>query len=72
MSTDLPTPEETLEELADRATATIDRNASVAFDRALDEMTDFHRFLLALSAPGPTSGSAFSLAEVGRSHGACH
>lgn len=65
MSADLPTPEETLEELADRATATIDRNASVAFDRALDEMTDFHRFLLALSAPGPTSGSAFSLAEVG-------
>jgi len=63
MKTDLPTPQDMLEELADRATATIERNATVAFDRALEEMTDYHRFLLALSAPGP--GSDFSLAEVG-------
>ncbi|WP_242165229.1 hypothetical protein [Lysobacter sp. M15] len=65
MKTDLPTPEDMLEELADRAAATIDRNAAVAFDRALEEMTDYHRFLLALNAPDAKSGSAFSLAEVG-------
>lgn len=64
MKTDLPTPEDMLEELADRAAATIDRNAAVAFDRALEEMTDYHRFLLALNAPDAESG-AFSLAEVG-------
>lgn len=65
METDLPTPEDMLEELADRVAATIDRNATVAFDRALEEMTDYHSFLLALTAPDATSGATYSLAEVG-------
>ena len=50
MPTDLPSPEEIMEELADRAIAQIDRRAPVAFTGALGEMLRYHAFLLAMHA----------------------
>ena len=64
MKTDLPAPEDILEELADKTAAQIDRLAPVAFDRSLEEMTNYHRFLLALSASQTPDGTVFSYAEV--------
>lgn len=61
---DLPTPEQILEELADKTAAQMDRRATVAFDGALREMTRYHRFLLALNASRTPDGAAFSFAEV--------
>ena len=61
---DLPTPEQILEELADKTAAHMDRKAVVAFDGALAEMTRYHRFLLALNASQAPDGAAFSFAEV--------
>lgn len=61
---DLPTPEQILEELADKTAAQMDRRAIVAFDGALREMTRYHRFLLALNASQTPDGAAFSFAEV--------
>ncbi|SNT76808.1 hypothetical protein [Paracoccus seriniphilus] len=61
---DLPTPEQILEELADKTAAHMDRKAVVAFDGALAEMTRYHRFLLALNASQARDGTVFSFAEV--------
>lgn len=61
---DLPTPEQILEELADKTAAHMDRRANVAFDGALQEMTRYHRFLLALNATRTPDGASFSFAEV--------
>lgn len=61
---DLPTPEQILEELADKTAAHMDRRANVAFDGALREMTRYHRFLLALNASRTPDGASFSFAEV--------
>jgi hypothetical protein len=61
---DLPTPEQILEELADKTAAHMDRRATVAFDGALREMTRYHRFLLALNASQTPDGATFSFAEV--------
>src|SRR3712207_1494193 len=62
MNRDLPTPAQILEELADRVAAQIDRQAPLAFDEALDEMTRYHRFLLSLNASRTPEGAAFSYA----------
>jgi len=64
MRDDLPTPEQIMEELADRAIAQIDRRAPVAFEGALDELVRYHRFLLGLHATETEEGRPFSYAEV--------
>ena len=64
MKSDSPTPEEILEELADKTVAHIDRLAPVAFDRSFDELTRYHRFLLALSASQTPEGSVVNYAEA--------
>jgi hypothetical protein len=61
---DLPTREQILEELADKAAAQIERLAPVAFDAAWSEMTRYHRFLLALNASRTPDGAPFNYAEV--------
>lgn len=64
MRHDLPTPDQIMEELADRAIAQIDRRAPVAFGGALDELVRYHRFLLGLHATETEDGKPFSYAEV--------
>lgn len=64
MKDDLPTPEQIMEELADRAIAQIDRRAPVAFEGALDELVRYHRFLLGLHATEIEEGRPSSYAEV--------
>jgi hypothetical protein len=66
MSHDLPSPEQILEELGDKAAAQIDQLAPVAFDAALNEMTRYHRFLLGAYASVLPNGTPFNYAEVGR------
>ncbi|MBB4440782.1 MULTISPECIES: hypothetical protein [Rhizobium] len=61
---DLPRPDQIIEELADKVRAQIDRDAPVAFDSALSEMTQYHRFLLGLSASQTTDGQPLNLAEI--------
>jgi hypothetical protein len=62
---DLPTPEQILEELADKAVTQIDKLASVAFDAALNEMVRYHRFLLSIYAAETPDGVSFNYAEIG-------
>ncbi|WP_157016636.1 hypothetical protein [Mesorhizobium xinjiangense] len=64
MKHDLPTPDQIMEELADKAAVQIDRLAPVAFDAALDELIRYHQFLLSLNATSTPDGAAFSYAEV--------
>ncbi len=64
MTDDLPSPDQILEELADKVALQIDRLAPVAFDGALREMKRYHRFLLALNASRTPDGTPFSYAEV--------
>ncbi|MCM2497916.1 hypothetical protein, partial [Neorhizobium galegae] len=61
---DLPSPEQIIEELADKVRVEIDRDAPVAFDSALREMTQYHRFLLGLGASQTTDGQLLNLAEI--------
>ena len=69
MRLELPTPDDILEELADKAVLQIDKLAPVAFDAAFKELISYHRFLLTanvskttdgkppvMSAPLPTTG----------------
>lgn len=64
MTRELPTPEQILEELADKAAVHIDRIAPVAFDAAFDELTRYHRFLLSVHASRSTEGLPFNYAAV--------
>lgn len=64
MTEDLPTPEEIIEELAERVAARIERRAPVAFDAALGELIRYHRLLIGLHAATDGTGAAFSYAEV--------
>ena len=64
MRNEFPSPEEILEELADKVAAQIERLAPVAFDNAYREMTRYHRFLLALGASRDPNGAAFNFAEI--------
>ncbi|MFC0683914.1 hypothetical protein [Novosphingobium clariflavum] len=64
MTEELPTPEEILEELAERVAARIGKRAPVAFDGALGEMVRYHRLLIGLHAAIDGTGAAFSYAEV--------
>lgn len=64
MKSELPSPEQILEELADKVSAQIERLAPVAFDGAFREMTSYHRFLLALGASRDQNAIAFNFAEI--------
>lgn len=64
MTEELPTPEEILEELAERVAARIEKRAPVAFDGALGEMVRYHLLLIGLHAAIDAKGAAFSYAEV--------
>ena len=64
MGNDLPTPEDMLEDLADKTATQIERLAPAAFDRAYNEMVTYHRFLLTLNATTAPDGSATSFAEI--------
>jgi hypothetical protein len=64
MKDDLPTPDQIMEELADRAIAQVDRRAPVAFEGALDELVRYHRFLIGLYATQTEDGQPFNYAEV--------
>lgn len=64
MNRELPTPEEILEELADKAAAQIDKLAPVAFDAAFDEMTRYHRYLLSVNAARTQEGDLINYAAV--------
>ena len=64
MTRELPTPDQILEELADKAAAHIDRIAPVAFDAAFDELIRYHRFLLSVHASRSTEGLPFNYAAV--------
>ncbi|MDM9645793.1 hypothetical protein [Rhizobium sp. S163] len=61
---ELPTPDQILEELADKAAAAIERLAPVAFDAAWDEMVRYHRFLLAINATHGPDGRTFNYSEI--------
>lgn len=64
MKPELPTPDDILEELADKAALQIDKLAPVAFDAAFKELTRYHRFLLIANASTSTDGKPFSYASV--------
>ncbi|MGE5510395.1 MAG: hypothetical protein ACM31O_03975 [Bacteroidota bacterium] len=64
MSRELPTPDQILEELADKAAVHIDRIAPVAFDAAFEELTRYHRFLLSVHASRTPDGKPFNYAAV--------
>lgn len=64
MARDLATPDQILEELADRVVAQIDRRAPTGFESALDELTDYHAFLLDLYAAKSKDGSPLNYAEL--------
>lgn len=68
MSRDLPTPEQIIEELADKAASHIDRMAPVAFDAAFDELTRYHRFLLGVNASRSPDGKPFNYASIPGQH----
>jgi hypothetical protein len=64
MKPSFPTPSEIFEELAEKTATQIERLAPVAFDAAWNEMTRYHRFLLALNAAQTQDGKLISYAEV--------
>lgn len=64
MSLELPTPDEILEELADKAALQIDKLAPVAFDAAFKELTRYHHFLLTANASTTPDGKPFNYASV--------
>ncbi|MGE0054000.1 MAG: hypothetical protein AB7S74_07310 [Hyphomicrobium sp.] len=64
MTRELPTPDQILEELADKAAVQIDRLAPVAFDAAFNELTRYHRFLLRVHASKTPEGRPFNYAAV--------
>lgn len=62
---DLPDPSDMLEELADKVIVQMDRLAVTSFQTALDEMLDFHRFLIDAYATNGDSGNPDSFARLG-------
>ncbi|MDX2145212.1 MAG: hypothetical protein SFV19_17790 [Rhodospirillaceae bacterium] len=63
--TKLPTPSDMLEELADKVLAHMDRMAVTSFDIALEEMLDYHRFLIDAYGTTDQAGNIISFAEIG-------
>jgi hypothetical protein len=62
---DLPTPANFLEELAERVIGQIELAAVTGFKSALDEMIRYHRFVLDIHDTRSAEGQPMSLAEVG-------
>lgn len=62
---DRPGPSDMLEELADKAIRQMDRLAVPSFKTALEEMVDFHRFLIDAYATNDETGKAVSFAQIG-------
>jgi hypothetical protein len=58
------TPSLILEELAENVAVQIERNAPVAFDAALKEMSSYHHFLLQLNAQANIDGRSFNYSEI--------
>lgn len=59
------TPAEILEELADHAIAEIERLATSGFEIAIDEMVDFHKFLIDAYLTADEQGMPINLARAG-------
>lgn len=62
---DLSGPTDMLEELADKVIGHMARGAVTSFRSALDEMIDFHRFLIDAHETYNADGSALNYAEIG-------
>lgn len=60
-----PSPSDMLEELADKVIGQMDRLAVTSFQSALDEMIDFHRFLIEAYETHDEHGQAISFAQIG-------
>ncbi len=60
-----PGPSDMLEELADKAIAQMSRLAVTSFETALDELVDFHKFLIDAYTTTDETGNAFSFAQIG-------
>jgi hypothetical protein len=63
--TDMPVPENFLEQLVDKVVRQIDQAAATGFRAALTEAIQYHRFILAAQNTKDDAGHAFNLAEVG-------
>jgi len=59
-----PRPSDMLEELADKAIGQMDRLAVTSFQSALEEMIDFHRFLIEAYETRDEHGQAVSFAQI--------
>ena len=62
---DLPTPDEFIEELADKLVGQIAKSSITGFKAAMDELTRYHRFLLDTQATRDDQGRLLNLAQVG-------
>ncbi len=60
-----PRPSDMLEELADKVIGQMDRLAVTSFQTALEEMIDFHRFLIEAYETRDEHGQAVSFAQIG-------
>lgn len=61
----IPSPADMLEELADKVLTHMDRLAITSFNNALDEMVDFHVFLLESYTTSSAEGDVVSFAQLG-------
>ena len=64
MDDDLPSSDQIIEELAERAAIQIERRAPVAFDGALGELIRYNRFLIDIYAATNDDARPFSYSEV--------
>lgn len=64
MNKSLPLPSDILEELADKVIIAIDDLAVTTFKTAIEEMIQYHRFLLDAYASTEVAGNAFSYAQI--------
>jgi hypothetical protein len=62
---DMPTPENFLEQLVDKAVNQIEESVTTGFRAALADVIQYHRFILAAQNTRDDAGNAFNLAEVG-------
>ena len=62
---DLPTPDEFIEELADKLVGQIAKSSITGFKAGMDELTRYHRFLLDTQATRDDQGRLLNLAQVG-------
>jgi hypothetical protein len=62
---DLPTPQNFLEQLIDKLVHQTEQSATTGFRAALEEVVQYHRFILAAQNTTDSSGAPFNLAEVG-------